>query len=87
MCADCVTSKGVHVRAKFQLEIKSFSIVTIWESLMLENGACGAGFFKALDNSGALMMTFSEEELLGSGVLCGKQSTQSESHSPLVLVT
>ena len=42
---------------------ESFSIVTIWESPMLENGAWGAGFFKAWDNSCATMMKFSEEEL------------------------
>ena len=41
----------------------SCSIATIWESPMLENGAWGAGLFKAWDNSRATMMTFSEEEL------------------------
>ena len=39
------------------------SIATIWESSMLDNGAWGAGFFRAWANSCAAMMTFSEEEL------------------------
>ena len=38
-----------------------FSIATIWESLMLKNGAWGAGFFRVWPNSCAAMMTFSEE--------------------------
>ena len=54
---------------------------------MLENGVWGAGLFKAQANSRAAMMTFSEEAFYGSGVLCGENSTQSESRSPLVLVT
>ena len=41
----------------------SFSIATIWESPMLENGALGAAFFKAWDNPCSAMMKFSEEEL------------------------
>ena len=41
---------------------ESFSIATIWELTMLENGAWGAGFFRAWANSCAAMMTFSEEE-------------------------
>ena len=35
---------------------ESFSIATIWESPILENGAWGAGFFKARANSCAAMM-------------------------------
>ena len=40
---------------------ESCSIATIWESPMLEIGACGAGFFRAWANLCAAMMTFSEE--------------------------
>ena len=43
--------------------LESFSIATIWESPMLENGAWGAGFFKEWASLCAAMMTFSEEEL------------------------
>ena len=42
---------------------ESCSIATIWGSLMLENGAWGAGFFRAWANFCAAMMIFSEEEL------------------------
>ena len=42
---------------------ESWSIATIWESPMLENGAWGDGLFKAWANSCAAMITFSEEEL------------------------
>ena len=42
---------------------ESFSIATIWESPMLENGAWGAGFCRAWANLCAAMMIFSEEEL------------------------
>ena len=41
---------------------ESFSIATIWESPMLENGAWGDGVLKAWANSCAAIMTFSEEE-------------------------
>ena len=41
----------------------SFSITTIWELPMLENGAWGAGFWWAWENSCAVIMKFSDEEL------------------------
>ena len=39
---------------------KSYSIATIWESPMLENGAWGAGFCRVWSNLFAAMMIFSE---------------------------
>ena len=42
---------------------ESFSIATIWESLILENSAWCAGFCRAWENLCDTMMTFYEEEL------------------------
>ena len=61
-------------------------IATIWSSPMLEYGVDGAGCFSACASSVAALVAFSTDEWNGRGVLCGKNSTQSESLSPLVLV-
>ena len=42
---------------------ESLSIAIIWESLISEDGAWGAGFCRAWANLCSAMMTFSEEEL------------------------
>ena len=65
---------------------ESLSIATICESSMLVNGDFCTGFCRAWANLCAAMMIFSEEELYGRGLFFGKNSTQSESRSPLVLV-
>ena len=62
-------------------------IAAIWSSPMLEYGDGGAGFCSAFASSSAAIVAFSADDLKGRGVLCGKNSTQSESRSPLVLVT
>ena len=61
-------------------------IAAIWSSPILEYGVGGAGFFSAFASSIAAIVAFSADEWNGRGVLCGKNSTQSESLSPLVLV-
>ena len=61
-------------------------MAAIWSSPMLEYADGGAGFLRACASSSAAIVAFSAEDLKGRGVLCGKNSTQSESRSPLVLV-
>ena len=65
---------------------RSCWIAAIWSSPMLEYGVEGAGCFSACASSRAAIVAFSADEWNGRGVLCGKNSTQSESLSPLVLV-
>ena len=53
---------------------------------MLEYGVGGAGFLSAFASSSAVIVAFSADDLNRRGVLCGGNSTQSESLSPLVFV-
>ena len=61
-------------------------IAAIWSSPMLEYGVDGAGCFSAYASSIAALVAFSGDKWNGRDVLCGKNSTPSESLSPLVLV-
>ena len=58
--------------------VKKVLIAVICLSPMFEKGVPGAGFLREWASSNAEIVAFSAEELYGSGVLCGKNSTQSE---------